>query len=291
MKISFNTFVFSSFPRFLPTYSLDETIRFLAATGYDAVEIGCCAPHAWPRHLSKERRREIRETAEGSGIAVSGVLPAIGGGFGCNPSSALLAERQATTEHYLEIIDLASDLNAGMVNYIAGWCAEGMDKHECWEHSLACLLRIASHAADRGVMIAIEPTTADTNLIDTAADARRLMVQADMANVKLMFDTCHVAADNNDLRSYVDDMGADLVNVHAADSGRVAIGDGDVAWGGLFDALSAAAYQGFLTVESGFGTPVDPKVVAVRSLDFIKKVAAKSSDDSTAHNGRASTMV
>ena len=273
MKISFNTFVFSSFPRFLPTYSLDETIRFLAETGYDAVEIGCVAPHAWPRHLSKARRAQIRALAEDCGIAVSALLPAIGGGFGCNPCSIILAERQATIEHYLEVIDLAADLGAGMVNYIAGWRAEGMEREEGWAHSLACLSQIAAHAADRNITIAIEPTTADTNLVDTAADGRRMMEEVGRANVKLMFDSVHVAADNDDLPSYVAAMGADLVNIHAAETGRVAIGDGDMDWPALAAALKASDYAGYFTVETGFGSPADPRDVARRSLDTIRRLA------------------
>ena len=52
MKYAFNTWAYSSFPVWLPAYPLDEAIRRLAAIGYDGVEIGCAAPHAWPTYLS-----------------------------------------------------------------------------------------------------------------------------------------------------------------------------------------------------------------------------------------------
>ncbi|MEA2379975.1 MAG: hypothetical protein QOD13_3882, partial [Thermoleophilaceae bacterium] len=45
MKLSFNTWVFCSFPAWLPTRSLDDVIDELAAAGYDGIEIGAAAPH------------------------------------------------------------------------------------------------------------------------------------------------------------------------------------------------------------------------------------------------------
>ncbi len=272
MKFAFNTFPFSSFPTFLPTYALQDTIKIIAGIGYDAVEIGCCAPHAWPAHLSRERRSEIRALAEGEGIAISSLLPAIGGGFGCNPCSVLRAERLATIAHYKEIVDLAHDLGAKMVLFIAGWRAEGMSREEGWAHSRDCLRAVANHAAERGITIAIEPTTADTNLIDTADDARRLMLESECANVGLMFDTCHVAYEGVSPSSYVKDMGTDLVHLHAADTGRKAIGEGQMNWSELMRALVDASYAGYLTVETGFGSrEVNPVDVAKSSLIYLKE--------------------
>jgi len=271
MKFAFNTFPFSSFPTFLPTYSLPDTIRTLAGIGYDAVEIGCCAPHAWPAHLSKTRRAEIRALADSEGIAISSLLPAIGGGFGCNPCSILHAERLFTIGHYTDIVDLAYDLGAGMVLFIGGWRAEEMSREQAWAHSLDCLRKVAAHAAERGITIAIEPTTADTNLIDTAADARRMMVEAECANVGLMFDTCHIAYEGRPLSSYVTDMGSDLVHLHAADTNRKAIGKGEMDWDDLLRALGRADYEGYFTVETGFGSRhISPIDVAEGSLRYLK---------------------
>lgn len=272
MKFGFNTFAFSSFPTFLPTYSLKETIRILARIGYDAVEIGCCAPHAWPDHLSKDDRREIAKTAKGENIAISSLLPAIGGGFGCNPCSILASEREATIDHYKKIIDLAHDLDAGMVLYIGGWRAQGMSQTDGWAHSLNCLLQVAAYANTAGIQIAIEPTTADTNLIDSAADAQRMMNECNAPNVGLMFDTCHVAYEGQSLPSYVTAMGDKLLHIHAADTGRTAIGKGNMDWNILLQSLADHRYKGVFTVETGFGNRnIDPIGVARSSLSYLRE--------------------
>ncbi|MXN54104.1 TIM barrel protein [Shinella sp. AETb1-6] len=271
MKFAFNTFPYSSFPTFLPTYTLDETIRSIAEAGYDAVEIGCCAPHAWPQHLAKDRRQEIRAIAGGEGLEISALLPAIGGGFGCNPCSSSRAERQATVSHYIDIIDLASDLGAGMVLYIGGWRAQGMSLEAGWDYSAECLRQIAVHAQDRGIIIAIEPTTSDTNLIDTPADARRMMEAVGTSNVKLMFDTFHMDFEGGSFADYVAEMGADLVNIHMADTQRKAIGEGTTDWLPRMEALVTANYTGNVTVETGFGRRgADPGEVARVSLRHLQ---------------------
>jgi len=271
MKFAFNTFPYSSFPTLLPTYTLDETIRSIAEAGYDAVEIGCCAPHAWPQHLAKDRRKEIRAIADAEGLDISALLPAIGGGFGCNPCSSLRAERQATVSHYIDIIDLASDLGAGMVLYIGGWRAQGMSPEIGWDYSADCLRQIAIHAQDRGITIAIEPTTSDTNLIDTPADARRMMEAVETSNVKLMFDTFHMDFEGGSFAAYVAEMGADLVNIHVADTQRKAIGEGTTDWLLCMEALVTANYTGHVTVETGFGhRGAEPGEVARESLRHLR---------------------
>ncbi|MGB3876496.1 MAG: sugar phosphate isomerase/epimerase family protein [Shinella zoogloeoides] len=271
MKFAFNTFLYSSFPTLLPTYTLDETIRSIAEAGYDAVEIGCCAPHAWPQHLAKDRRKEIRAIADAEGLDISALLPAIGGGFGCNPCSSLRAERQATVSHYIDIIDLASDLGVGMVLYIGGWRAQGMSPEIGWDYSTDCLRQIAIHAQDRGITIAIEPTTSDTNLIDTPADARRMMEAVETSNVKLMFDTFHMDFEGGSFAAYIADMGADLVNIHVADTQRKAIGEGTTDWLLCMEALVTANYTGHVTVETGFGhRGAEPGEVARESLRHLR---------------------
>ena len=87
MKLSFNTWVYSSFPIWVPAYPLEETIRRIARIGYDGIEIGAAAPHAYPAYMSPERRRAIRKVLDDNNIVVSAMLPAPGGGPGFNVAS------------------------------------------------------------------------------------------------------------------------------------------------------------------------------------------------------------
>jgi protein FrlC len=271
VKYAFNTWVYSSFPVWVPSYTLDEVIRRLARFGYDGIEIGCAAPHAWPAHLSPARRRELRDMMQSEGLLPVSLLPAPGGGPGNNAASPLVEERKVTLEHYKEVVDLAADLGAKLVLYIGGWLVFGTTREDGFARSVECLAQLAQHAATRGITIVAEPTSADSNLIETADDALELMRAAGQPNVKVMFDTYHVMYRNEVSSDYVYAMAPHLGHIHFADTDRQAPGDGEVNWRSVMQAVKDVGYAGHLTMEIGFHTRrADPDRYAYRALSYLK---------------------
>jgi protein FrlC len=270
-KYAFNTWVYGSFPVWVPAYPLDEVIRRLARIGYDGIEIGCAAPHAWPAHLDVGRRRALRDLMKSEGLRCVSLLPAPGGGPGNNPASPLPEERTATIAHYKEVVDLAHDFGAEKVLYIAGWRIFGTEQAQAWDWSLQAVREIARHAADRGVTIVIEPTSADSNLVDTAGEALQLREQSGQPNVKVMFDTYHALYRNEPSSDYVHDMAAHLAHVHFADTDRLPPGEGAVDWRGVMQALKDVGFDGHLTMEIGFNTRrAEPDRYARSALTYLK---------------------
>jgi fructoselysine 3-epimerase len=273
LRYAFNTWAYGSFPCWLPSYPLDEVVRRLARIGYDGIEIGCAAPHAWPAYLGAQRRRELRRLMEGEGLPAVSLLPAPGGGPGFNPASPLPEERAATVAHYGEVADLASDLGAGIVLFIAGWQVFGTTRADAWNHSLGCLIPIARRAAEKGLTVAIEPTSADSNLIDTADQALELMRATGQDNVKVMFDTYHALYRNEPSADYVRVMGEHLVHIHFADTDRRAPGDGAVDWRSVMQAIKDSGFSGHVTMEIGFNArSADPDAMAHRALGYLKRL-------------------
>src|SRR5579872_3662508 len=274
-KYSFNTWCYTSFPVWVPSYSIEDAIKRIARAGYDALEIGCAAPHAWPAHLPSQRRHDIAKLIADQGLVTSSLLPAPGGGPGNNPASLLAEERAATIAHYKEVVDLAHDLGAKRVLYIAGWRAYGVDAGRARAWSLEALKQIAKHAADKGVTICIEPTSADSNLIDTAAQALALREDSGAANVKVMFDTYHALYRNEVSSDYVYEMAAHLDHVHFADIDRKPPGEGVVDWFGVLRALKDIDYKGYLTMEIGFAARrIEPDRYARAAIEYLKGVEA-----------------
>lgn len=272
-RYAFNTWAYSSFPVWVPSYTLDEAIRRIKRIGYDGIEIGCAAPHAWPAHLGTARRKELRALMQDQGLEAVSLLPAPGGGPGNNPASPLPEERAATIAHYKDVIDLAADLGARRVLYIAGWRVFGTAQPTAWDWSVQALTEIARHAGMRGVTICVEPTAADSNLIETAGDALLLRAQSGEANVKVMFDTYHALHRAEVSSDYVYEMAEHLVHVHFADSDRLPPGEGEVFWPGVLQALKDVKFDGFLTMEIGFNTRrADPDRYAARALHYLKGI-------------------
>jgi fructoselysine 3-epimerase len=271
LKLAFNTWVYSSFPVWVPAYPLEETIRRIASIGYDGIEIGAAAPHAFPDYLGPERRREIRKVLESSGIALASMLPAPGGGTGFNVASPMKEERAAAIDQYKKVVALCSEWGGKTVLYVAGWQIFGTPREEAFAWSREALAEIADFAAGQGVTIAVEPTSADSNLIDSCDDVIALMKAVGKTNVKGMFDTYHTLYRNEVPTDYVYRLGKDLAHVHLADADRNPPGPGRIDYPGLVAALRTVGFEGYLTMEIGFNRrAVDPDLCARQAYDYIK---------------------
>jgi fructoselysine 3-epimerase len=253
MKLAFNTWVYSSFPVWVPSYPLSYVIEEIARIGYDGIEIGAAAPHAFPDYLNAARRKEIKAMLDANHLELAAMLPAPGGGPGFNVASPLPEERVAAVEQYKKVIDLCGDLGGRTVIYVAGWRVFGTTRAEAWGWSREALTKAAAYAAGRQITIVIEPTSADSNLIDSADDAITLMREVGSSNVQLMFDTYHAIYRNEPSIDYVHRMAKDLKHVHLADADRAAPSDhGRADYRGLVQGLAKQGYSGYLSMEIGF---------------------------------------
>ncbi len=274
-KYAFNTWAYSCFPVWVPSYPFEEAIRRIARIGYDAIEIGCSAPHAWPAHLSAGRRRELKSLIRDEGLVTASLLPTPGGGPGNNPCSPLIEERMSAIAHYKEVVDLAHDLDAPRVLFICGWRVFGTSREQAWEWSWEALIDVARHASDRGVSIIVEPTPAASNLVDTAGEALQLRAEAGLPNIKVMFDTYHALYRNEVSSDYAYEMAPHLDHVHCADTDRLPPGEGVVDWLGVLQALKDTNFAGYLTMEIGFDTRnADPDRYARSALRYLKATEA-----------------
>jgi protein FrlC len=270
MKLSFNTWVYSGFPCWVPSYPLEEAIRRLARIGYDAIEIGAAAPHAFPAYMTPARRKDIATCLSDNGIRLSSMLPAPGGGPGFNVASADPLERVAAIDQYKQVAELCAEWGGEILLYVAGWQTYGTTRRQAFEWSRAALDDIARST---DLTICIEPTSADSNLIDSCDDVIALMDEIDRPNVAAMFDTYHTLYRNEVPTDYVYRLGKRLRHVHLADVNREPPGKGVVDYPLLIQALRDVAYDGYLTMEVGFNRrDVHPDSMARSAFDYLKRV-------------------
>ena len=132
MKLSFNTGsiqVFRSGSR--PTRWRRRSGG--CAIGYDGIEIGAAAPHAYPAYMSPERRREIRTVLDDNNIVVSAMLPAPGGGPGFNVASPIARGAAGRSRAVQGVAQLCADLGGDTLLYVAGWVIYGTE----WKQAFA----------------------------------------------------------------------------------------------------------------------------------------------------------
>jgi sugar phosphate isomerase/epimerase len=287
MKISYNNWAYSSFFVWVPAYTLDETIKRLARIGYDGIEIGAGAPHAWPAHLTPERRREVRQLLDEHGLALSSMLPAPSGGPGNNPVSPCAEERKATVAHYKELVSLCAEWGSPTLIYLPGWRVFGTTRRQAWAWSREALADIAETAAEHDVTLVIEPTSHDTNMCEDAFDAIELMEDVGSPSVKLMFDTFHVLYRREVMTDYVADMAEHLHHIHISDNDRLPPGAGYGDFPSLIDALLDIGYDGYLTMETGFHRRgIEPDQDARVSLEYLRALVQERTEARTAEVSR-----
>ena len=271
MKLAFNTWVYSSFPVWVPAFPLEDVIRRLARIGYDGIEIGASAPHAYPDYLTPDRRKEIKSILDDTGLALASMLPAPGGGEGCNVASANPLERAAAVDQYKKVADLCAEWGGGILLYVAGWQVFGTSRRDAWNWSVQSLDEVASHADGLGLTVAVEPTSADSNLVDSCDDVIEIMAEIGRDNVKAMFDTYHTLYRNEVPTDYVYRLKNDLAHVHLADVDRNPPGSGVVDYVSLIESLRDIEFDGYLTMEIGFSRRnVEPDDMARRAYDYLK---------------------
>ena len=270
MKLSFNAWAYNSFPAWLPSYPLDEVIKRLSRIGYDGIEIGAASPHAWPKYTDKDKREQIKKLLSECSMQVSSICLALGGGPGFNPTSPIEAERKASVGYYKECIDLAVDLGSKIVIWLGGWIVYGVSKSQAWQWGREALIESAQYANEKEVLMVIEPTSADSDVIETADDAIKLMKETQLPNVKVMFDTFHTIYRNEVMADYVRKMGKDLAHIHISDVKRLPPGQGGTDFRPLLKALKEVGFDGFLTQEVAFASrSSDPDACALQGYEYL----------------------
>jgi D-psicose/D-tagatose/L-ribulose 3-epimerase len=151
------------------------------------------------------------------------------------------------------------------------------------------LVEIASYADERAITLAIEPVNRyETYLFNVVEDALALIEKVGAPNLKLHVDTYHMNIDEHGFYQPTKMAGDRLVYVHASDSDRGTVGEGNVRWDDFFRALEEINYRGPLVLESFCS--VVPEMIAVscmwrpskagidemvsRSLQFLRQKAS-----------------
>ena len=110
---------------------------------------------------------------------------------------------------------------------------------------------LATRAADLGVALALEPMSHfRTHLVNTPAQAMRLIELADHPNLYVLFDTYHMVTETRDYAAAIAALAPRLWGVHACENDRGVPGGGLVPWEDLFQALHRTHFNGHILLET-----------------------------------------
>ncbi len=241
MKLGVNTFIW--------TAGFDESnlplLPEIKRHGFDGVEL----PLFRPAELKAAALRKGLE-ANGLECTLCSVLT-----DGHNIISDDAAVRAKTRQHMADCVKAAAEIGAhiiaGPLYAPVGFLPGRRRTEDEWKWCVECYQELGPTLAAHDVHIAIEPHNRfETNFLNTAADAARLVDEIAHPNVGVLFDTFHANIEEKSIPEGYRLLGKRLKHVHTCENDRGIPGTGHVDWPGVFAALRDVGYDGWLTIES-----------------------------------------
>jgi sugar phosphate isomerase/epimerase len=137
---------------------------------------------------------------------------------------------------------------------------------------LEALFELAEHAAREGVWLALEALNRYedymVNRLEQAVSlGEEVQRQTGFASVRVCADLFHMNIEEDDLPAAIRAAGPRIVHVHVDDTNRLQPGTGHMDFAGVFAALRAIDYDGWLTLECRLRG--DPEVALPATTRFL----------------------
>lgn len=227
------------------------------------------------------RATALRRAAEDMGLRLLGLHWLFARTEGLHVHHPDPAVRRAAGEHFVRLMDLCRDLG-GEIMVFGSPGARGLLPREAWADAWArtrdFFAGLMPEAEARGVVICFEPLARhSTTFVQTAAEALRLMREVGHPRFRLNLDTGALADEPRPPAETILQVAAAapgaIAHVQVNDPNRQGPGMGALDFGPIRDALTAAGYAGYLSVEA-FDFTAGPERIARESLRYLRRVWA-----------------
>lgn len=274
MKLAFSTNAFKNF-------SVDESIKSIAAIGYDGVELLCDIPHAYPPIVDDNEIQSIRYLVEQHGLQISNLnaftLFAIKDTY--HPSWIEKDEesRRSRIQHTIDCLLLANKIGAKNISTEPGGPVSNetrslMELERLFIDGLSDAAKVAERV---GVKILVEPEP--RLLLENSTQFKNFIKKVNSEFVKLNFDIGHFFCVKEDPSSLIYQLSDHIEHFHLADIADTRVhehlipGYGAIDFKSVFQSIDEIGYQGFVTVEL-YPYQSNPVEAAQRSFNYLKEI-------------------
>jgi D-psicose/D-tagatose/L-ribulose 3-epimerase len=113
------------------------------------------------------------------------------------------------------------------------------------------LHKAGEYAKQANIKLAVEALNRfECYLVNTMADLKKLIKEADHPNVGAIYDTHHANIEEKNQQQAIETIKPYLQHVHISENDRGTPGKGQVSWDDVFNTLKQLGYDGFLTIEA-----------------------------------------
>jgi sugar phosphate isomerase/epimerase len=258
-------------------WKLEDTLAYVKRLGYSAVEIAPFTLADSVTDISAVERQKIRDSATRIGIEIAGIHWVLVKPEGLYINHTDAEIRQRTSDYFRELVDFCADLGGKVIvvgspkqrNIMSGVSAE-----QGWNWAADTFRPAVAQAEKRQVTICFEPLSpAETNFINTAADAIRFVEQFHSPNFQIILDVKAMCSESTPIPQIIRESYPHFAHFHANDKNLKGPGFGDVDFKPIAAALKAVGYNGYVSVEV-FNFDEGPEVIATKSLEYLKTTFA-----------------
>jgi len=255
-------------------WKLEDIFSYAAKIGYDAVEIAPFTIADSVLTIPETQRREIRAAAARSGIAIAGLHWLLVKPEGLYLTDVRIQMRMKTGEYLCALVDFCADVGGKVM--VLGSPKQrnlqpGVSPEAGRTWAINTLREPVRRAEDRGVTICLEPLSpAETNFINTAAEAIAFTQQLPSPNFKIILDVKAMCSEGKPIPQIIRESWPHFAHFHANDKNLKGPGFGEVDFKPIAAALKEVGYGGFVSVEV-FNFDEGPEVIASRSLEYLRK--------------------
>jgi sugar phosphate isomerase/epimerase len=254
-------------------WTLKDTLAYAARLGYRAVELAPFTLAESVTQISEPQRRDIRQLAADHQIAIAGIHWVLVKPEGLYLNHTDPAIRARTADYFCALVDFCADVGGTVIvvgspkqrNVLPGATFE-----QAWEWAAETFRSAVAQAEKRAVTICFEPLTpAETNFINTAADAIRFSQALRSPNFKIILDAKAMCSEAKPIPQIIRESYPHFAHCHANDKNLKGPGFGEVDFKPIAAALKEVGYAGYVSVEV-FDFTEGPEIIAQRSLAYLQ---------------------
>ena len=255
----------------------DKAFNTASDCGYTGIELAPFTMGANAMAITVAKRSEVRQQAADAGLDVIGLHWLLAKTEGFYLTSPEKKVRQKTAEYFRELARLCADLGGSIM--VLGSPQQrnllpGVTHDDAMKYAAEIISDAEPTLRDCGVTLALEPLgPAEGDFLNTADLGEELMRMIDSANVKLHLDVKAMSTESATIPSIIEKHAAHTAHFHANDPNLLGPGMGDVDFQPIFDALKAAKYDKWISVEV-FDYDPGAEYIARVSMENMQKAIA-----------------
>jgi len=232
----------------------ERQCRLISDIGYTGIEVAPFSLAPRITDVSRDRRRELRETAASHGLQIIGLHWLLAKTEGLHLTTADAAVRKATAEYLVELGRACADLGGDLLVFGSPFqrnLEKGMSREQAYANAAEVFRAAMPALAERHVRICMEPLTPkETDFVNTCADAMELIALVDHPLFVLHQDVkAMLGAETEPIPDLIAKYAGKVGHFHVNDTNLLGPGMGDTDYAPIFRALREARYSGWVSVE------------------------------------------